>query len=112
VVWGLRGAIQFMNTLGIDRVARWDAMLTRRLRSGLATMTHVRLLSPSDTRFAAGITTFGVDGHTGRELQDALWAKKIRVRAQGDPGVRLSAHLYVSPADIDRVLNVVSAMRR
>jgi selenocysteine lyase/cysteine desulfurase len=28
--------------------------------------------------------------------------------AQGEPrGVRLSAHLYVSPADIDRVLNVV-----
>ena len=40
-----------------------------------------------------------------------LWARKIRVRAQGDPGVRLSAHLYVSPADIDRVLDVISALR-
>jgi len=111
VVWGLRGAIQFMNKLGIDRVARWDGMLTRRLRDGLATMPHVRLVSPADARFAAGITTFGVNGRTGRELQDALWAKKIRVRSQGDPGVRLSAHVYVSPADIDRVLNVVSGMR-
>ena len=74
-------------------------------------MPHVRLLSPTDARFAAGITSFGVSGRTGRELQDALWAKKIRVRAQGDAGVRLSAHLYVSPADIDRVLEVVSAMR-
>ena len=106
------GAIHFMNTLGIDRVARWDAMLTRRLRNGLATMPHARLLSPSDARFAAGITTFGVSGHTGRELQDALWARKIRVRAQGDPGVRLSAHVYVSPTDIDRVLDVVAGMRR
>ena len=69
-------------------------------------------MSPADVRFAAGITTFGVNGHTGRELQDALWAKKIRARSQGDPGVRLSAHLYVSPADIDRVLDVVAAMRR
>jgi isopenicillin-N epimerase len=112
LVWGLRAAIQFMNTLGVDRVARWDAMLTKQLRDGLAKMPHARLLSPADARFAAGITTFGVDGHTGRELQDALWAKKIRVRAQGDPGVRLSAHLYVSPADIDRVLEVVSGMRR
>jgi len=111
VVWGLLGAIQFMNKLGIDRVAGWDALLTKRLRDGFATMPHVHLLSPADERFAAGITTFGVAGHTGRELQDALWAQKIRVRAQGDPGVRLSAHLYVSPADIDRVLNVVSAMR-
>jgi len=111
VVWGLRGAIQFMNKLGIDRVARWDAMLTKRLRDGFAKMPRVRLLSPADPRFAAGITAFGIEGHTGRQLQDALWEKKIRVRSQGDPGVRLSAHLYVSPADIDRVLEVVSMMR-
>jgi selenocysteine lyase/cysteine desulfurase len=74
-------------------------------------MPHVKVLAPADARFAAGITTFGVVGHNGRQLQDALWAKKIRVRSQGDPGVRLSAHFYVSPADIDRVLDVVSAMR-
>lgn len=111
VVWGLRAALQFMNTLGIDRIARWDAMLTARLRAGLAAMPHVSIVSPADPRLAAGITTFGVRGRNGRELQDALWAKKIRVRSQGDPGVRLSAHLYVSPADIDRVLEVVSGMK-
>ena len=42
-------------------------------------------------------------------LQNALWARRIRVRAQGDDkGVRLSAHLYVSPADVDRVLEAVA----
>lgn len=111
VVWGLRAALQFINKIGIDRIARWDAMLTKRLRDGLATMPHVNVLAPPDARFAAGITTFGVAGHNGRQLQDALWAKKIRVRSQGDPGVRLSAHLYVSPADIDHVLEVVAGMR-
>ena len=110
-VWGLRAAIKFIDTLGIDRIARWDGMLTKRLRDGLATMPHVRVVSPADARFAAGITTFGIIGKNGRELQDALWARKIRVRSQGDPGVRLSAHLYVSPADIDRVLEVVSSLR-
>ena len=110
-VWGLQAALKFITTIGIDRIARWDTMLTTRLRAGLAAMPHVHFISPTDARFAAGITTFGVNGRTGRQLQDALWEKKIRVRAQGDPGVRLSAHLYVSPADIDRVLNVVSGMR-
>lgn len=109
--WGLRAALQFMNRLGIERVARWDAMLTQRLRSGLATMPHVTLVSPNDPRLAAGITTFGIRGKNGRELQDALWARKIRVRSQGEPGVRLSAHLYVAPADIDRVLEVVDGMK-
>lgn len=111
VVWGLRAALRFMNNLDIQRVARWDAMLTTRLRAGLATMSHVQLASPADPRLAAGITTFGIRGQHGRALQDALWARKIRVRAQGDAGVRLSAHVYVSPPDIDRVLEVVSSLR-
>jgi len=52
-----------------------------------------------------------VKGQTARQLQDALWARQIRVRAQGgDRGVRLSAHFYVSPTDIDRVLEVVSSL--
>jgi selenocysteine lyase/cysteine desulfurase len=110
IVWGLRAALTFMNTLGMSRVERWDTMLSTRLRAGLASMSHARLLSPDDPRFVTGITTFGVDGHTGRQLQDALWTRKIRVRAQGDAGVRLSAHLYVSPSDIDRALDVVSSM--
>jgi selenocysteine lyase/cysteine desulfurase len=59
-----------------------------------------------------GITTFSNAGKPGRDLQNALWEKKIRVRAQGGSrGVRLSAHLYVSPADIDRVVGVVGAMK-
>jgi len=42
-----------------------------------------------------------------KALQDALWRKRVRVRAQNDErGVRLSAHMYVSPADVDAVLDV------
>lgn len=111
LIWGLRAAIRFVEALGVERIARWDAMLTQRLRAGLATMPHVRFVSPTDPRLAAGITTFGVTGRDGRELQNALWERRIRVRSQGAPGVRLSAHFYVSPADIDRVLEVVAGMR-
>jgi isopenicillin-N epimerase len=112
LVWGLSAAIKFISTIGIDRIQRWDGMLTKRLRDGLTSMPHTKFTSPTDPRFAAGITTFAVNGRPGRELQDALWKERIRVRAQGgDAGVRLSAHFYVSPRDIDRVLDVVSSMR-
>jgi selenocysteine lyase/cysteine desulfurase len=114
VVHGLLAALRFMNAIGIDRVERWDTMLAARLRDGLARIETVRLRSPADRRFASAITTFAVAGITGRQLQDALWARKIRVRAQGqavDRPVRLSAHLYVSPADIDRTLDVVSSLK-
>ena len=114
VVDGLMAALKFMEAIGIDRIERWDLMLANRLRDGLAQIRNARLVSPSDRRLASAITTFAVTGVTGRQLQDALWAKKIRVRAQGqtvDRPVRLSAHLYVSPADIDRVLDVVAALK-
>jgi isopenicillin-N epimerase len=108
VAEGLVAALTFVNKIGLDRIARWDRMLTTRLRDGLEKIPAARLSSPSDRRLASAITTFRVEGMKAKALQDALWAKKIRVRAQGDPrGVRLSAHMYVMPADIDAVLAVV-----
>ena len=47
-----------------------------------------------------------------KALQEALWARRIRVRPQSDArGVRLSAHIYMSPSDVDTVLDVASKVR-
>jgi len=106
-VEGLTAALRFIDRIGMPRIERWDAALTKRLREGLADIPRVRLASPADTRLAAAITTYRVDGVKAKLLQDALWARRVRVRAQGDErGIRLSAHLYVSPADVDKVLEV------
>jgi selenocysteine lyase/cysteine desulfurase len=109
-VLGLLAAVRFMTRLGVERIERWDTMLSKRLREGLARIPHARLSSPADLRFASAMTTFGVAGRTSNELQDELWKKKIRVRAQGDWGVRLSAHFYVATKDIDRVLDIVESL--
>jgi selenocysteine lyase/cysteine desulfurase len=111
LVHGLLAALRFVERIGIPRITRWDAELTRRLREGLARIPAARLSSPADPRFAAAITTFGVEGVPAKALQDALWSRKIRVRAQGDErGVRFSTHLYVSPKDIDTALEVVASL--
>jgi selenocysteine lyase/cysteine desulfurase len=107
VVEGLTAALRFIGKIGMARIERWDASLTKRLREGLAGIPGARLSSPADPRLSAAITTFRVEGVKAKALQDALWEKRVRVRAQGDErGVRLSAHLYVSPSDIDAVLDV------
>lgn len=109
---GLLAALTFVNKIGIDRIERWDTMLSTRLRDGLARIPAARLSSPGDRRLASAITTFRVDGVKAKALQDALWARQVRVRAQSDArGVRLSAHLYMSPADVDTVLEVASKVR-
>lgn len=107
VVEGLSAALGFIKKIGMPRIERWDAGLTKRLREGLAAIPAVHVASPGDPRLAASITTFRVNGVKAKALQDALWVERVRVRAQNDErGVRLSAHLYLSPADVDTVLEV------
>ena len=111
IVHGLSAAFDFVDKIGLSRIVRWDHMLNARLRDGLESIPAVTITSPADRRFAAAITTFRVDGHTARDLQNALWEKKIRVRAQNDRnGVRFCTHLYVAPDDIDVALDVVRAL--
>ncbi len=108
---GLTAALALAERNTMDRVERWDLMLTKRLREGLAKIPRAVLSSPADPRLASAITTFRVEGVPARDLQNALWEKKIRVRAQSDAnGVRLSAHVCIGPDDIDRVLGVVAGL--
>ena len=108
---GLIAAINFVNKIGIDRIERWDTMLTKRLRDGLAHIPTARLSSPAHPALASAITTFRVDGVKARALQEALWTRQVRVRPQNDArGVRLSAHLYMSPTDVDTVLDVAAKL--
>ena len=110
---GLMAALALAERIGIERIERWDSMLGKRLREGLANIKGAVLSSPDDPRLGSAIGTFRVEGIPARDLQNALWEKKIRVRAQGDDkGVRLSAHVCVSPSDIDRVLEVVSILAK
>ncbi len=107
VVDGLVAALRFIGKVGMPRIERWDAALTRRLRDGLATIPAVHIASAPDPRLTAAITTFRVNGVKARALQDALWGRRVRVRAQNDErGVRVSTHLYVSPEDVDAILDV------
>ena len=46
VVYGLRAALRFMNKIGMERIERWDRMLTTRLRDGLTRIPAARLDSP------------------------------------------------------------------
>ena len=108
---GLMAALGFIDKIGMPRIERWDAMLTKRLRDGLGRIPKARISSPQDPRLASAITTFRIDGVKAKALQEALWTRRVRVRPQGDErGVRLSAHIYMSPADVDTVLDVASSL--
>ena len=110
---GFEAAIDFMNQIGLDKVEKRVRYLGNYLRQGLSGIPGTVIQTPLHPELAAGITNYGVEGVTGRELQDELWhRKRIRVRAVGRGAVRQSCHIYNSRAELDQTLEVVKDLAR
>ncbi len=110
---GLKAAAEWRIELGQERVSRRIRFLGERLRAGLREIPKVEILSSIHPRMAAGITTYRIAGLTGLETMDACWEKRYRVRSMGEAqGVRHSLHIYNSPAEVDRGLEIVRGLAR
>ena len=110
---GFRAALAFNRELGSDRIARWNHAMATQLIEGLQEIPNTRIHGSTHPDMYGGAITFGLENRTADELQDALWEGKIRVRAQRNQRrVRLCAHLYVSPDDIERALDIVRTLER
>lgn len=103
VLVGLKAAIEFANTLGIERIERRIHALNTYLRSRLAAMPGLEMWSASDPTLVAGIACVNVPGVPWKEIEGALWQRhRIRIRG-GDPSrLRISTHYYTSYAELDR----------
>lgn len=112
-ITGLKAAMDFNRELGTQRISDWNRAMTAQLHEGLREIPNLRIWSSTHPDMYGGATTFGLQNKTADELQDALWEEKIRVRAQrNNRRVRLCAHLYVSPDDIAKTLDVVRRLER
>ena len=108
---GLEVAVDFMDRIGRDRVEERVRFLGTHLRTGLGKIRGVTVVTPVHPALCAGITTYGVNGVSGRQLQDELWnRKKIRVRASGTTAVRQSCHIYNNVVELDATLEVVKRL--
>jgi selenocysteine lyase/cysteine desulfurase len=108
---GLDAALDFHLAIGPERLQKRIIGLADRLRAGLLAVKGVTVFSPTHPALAGAIVTYGVKGSTGPKIQDELWnRKKIRVRAQGQDGVRQSVHLYNSPEEIDATLEIIKSL--
>ncbi len=110
---GTDAALDFHIGLGPQRVQQRIKFLGDRLRAGLRQIPKVKIYSPDDPKMCAGITVYGVEGIDGGQLQDEFWNRgRLRPRASGGVGVRHSTHIFNSPEEIDRSLEIVRAVAR
>lgn len=109
VLLGLDVAVTFHNQIGSMRIQQRDFALADRLRAGLATIPGARIVSPTHPELTCGTTVYGLANRTGGQIQDYLWEQgQVRVRSMGDPiGVRHACHIYNSPAEVDRALELL-----
>ncbi|MFI0355833.1 aminotransferase class V-fold PLP-dependent enzyme [Actinomadura sp. 9N407] len=121
---GLRAAIDYLEAVGLDRLAAHEHGLMRRLLDGLGGIPGVELYGPADPDLRVGIVSFNIRGVPPEEIGRVLDERYgVAVRAgqhcavnyfnevQGvgsaTGNVRAGLYLYNTAAEIDRFLEAV-----
>ena len=108
---GFDASLDFFNTIGADRWINRIKELGDYLRDGLQKMDRITIHSSTTSTMCAGITTYGLAGFTGPELQKSLWEKaKLQPRAVGEEFIRHSVHIYNNEEEIDKTLEVMNSL--
>jgi isopenicillin-N epimerase len=111
--WALAEAFRFHMRIGKRRIEARIHALNRRLKAGLASMSHVTLVTPRSDAISAGLVCFSVDRLSPDATVAALRRRRIiaTVTPYNPPYARLAPGLLNTPADVDRALRAIRALR-
>ncbi|SBO44731.1 SufS family cysteine desulfurase [Cyanobium sp. NIES-981] len=113
---GMGAALDYLQTLGLDRIHRWEQQLTRRLFDRLGAIDGVRILGPTPEQqpHRGALAAFTVEGLHANDLAALLDSAGICIRSghhctqplhrlYGIPGsARASLSFTTTPEEIDR----------
>jgi selenocysteine lyase/cysteine desulfurase len=111
---GLGAAVGFVQRIGIGRVWERDRALSGRLYRGLREIPGVTILSPERDEMRSAMITLSHRDVPYAALQEHLNKYKLRTRVVTEGGLaalRISTHIYNTPAEVDRVLEAVRTVR-
>jgi selenocysteine lyase/cysteine desulfurase len=111
--WALAEAFRLHMRIGKARVERRIHALNTRLKAGLASMSHVTLVTPRPEALSAGLVCFSVDRMSPDAVVAALRRRRIiaTVTPYDPPYPRLAPGLLNTPADVDRVLRAMRSLQ-
>jgi len=103
-IYGLHAALSLLLEVGIERIQARVLDLTDRLLEGLEAL-GLEILTPREREARAGIVSF----RTADVLRDYGRLRKARVLVSLREGyLRVSPHFYNTPAEVDRLLEVLA----
>jgi cysteine desulfurase/selenocysteine lyase len=103
--YGLRASIEFLLEVGIERIAPAVEALATQLAEGAAKKGYI-LLGDRTPENGAGIVALHKPGLDSRQLVHELKERGI-IAAPRQGWVRFSPHFYISPDDIERVVEAL-----
>jgi cysteine desulfurase / selenocysteine lyase len=114
---GLGAAIDFLNEVGLERIADHEHQLTAYAFEKLSTIEGMTIYGPKDPAKRAGLITFNLDDVHPHDVATVLDAEGIAVRAghhcaqplmrwlKASATARASFYLYNTEDDIDKLVN-------
>ena len=121
---GLAAAIQYIESIGFEKMHAIETALTRRALEGLRTIPHVHVLGSDKAEEHCGILTFIIDDVHPHDISAILDADGVDVRA-GHHGAqplmdylgvssttRASLYFYNTVEEIDALVESVGSVRR
>lgn len=113
---GLLAASEYLAAIGVERIEGRIRALRGLLEEGLRSIDAVTVVTPVDEGRKGGMVSFSIDGLESASLQRHLSrVGGVRTRVIGEYGygwMRLSTHIYNSPDQIERVLELVDDAAR
>jgi selenocysteine lyase/cysteine desulfurase len=107
---GMGVAADFQSAIGKQNVQQRVHFLATRFKTGLKQIPNVNVHTSMNNELAGGLTTFSVTGvPKANMIKAAMDRAGIYIVQSGlnEGSCRVSTHIYTSPSDVDRLLEVV-----
>jgi len=120
---GLSAAVDYLNLIGMENVAKHEQELTKQLLDGISEISGVNVIGPKDMKDRGGVVSFTVDGVHPHDVGQVLdqygiavrtghhcaWPLMKRLNLVGT--TRASFHLYNDSEDVNDLLASIKKVK-
>jgi selenocysteine lyase/cysteine desulfurase len=111
---GLMAAVEFMESIGWDKVHGRIRELAGYLQTSLMQLPHVEMLTPTEEVSRASIVGFQIPGRSMAYFRTLPPMAKIRIRLVPESGlnsIRISTHIFNTKEEIDHLVEVMGSAK-
>jgi selenocysteine lyase/cysteine desulfurase len=106
--FALGKAIDFVETIGLERIWQHNHTLAEKFHDGLLEIPGVEIVSPEEERYRSAMIGFRMKDHPHDKINEHLSKDKIRVRSVTEGGlnsIRVSFHVCNHDGEVAKILD-------